>query len=170
MPADPIPIPPSVARRVAAWPRMTTAQLRREYATVFGEPTASGNKGWLVRRLAWKVQADATGVSLSPAARARADELAAGCTLRLTPPAERSPEPGTTSTAVTVAPADPRLPPPGTVLTRRYKGRVLRVEVRADGFALDGTVHPSLSAAAKAASGSHCNGFRFFGLTCGGQE
>ena len=62
-------------------------------------------------------------------------------------------------------PADPRLPPVGTVLTRTYKGTEVRVTVRADGIEYAGTVYPSLSAAAKAASGSHVNGFAFFKLT-----
>src|SRR5438094_4743088 len=56
---------------------------------------------------------------------------------------------------------DDRLPPPGTVLTRRYKGAVLQVKVRADGFEHQGQVYPSLSAVAKAITGSHCNGFLF---------
>jgi len=36
---------------------------------------------------------------------------------------------------------------------------VVQVKVRADGFKYDGQVDASLSAAAKAVIGSHCNGF-----------
>ena len=61
--------------------------------------------------------------------------------------------------------ADERLPPPGTVIARKYKGRTLQVKVRADGFEYEGEVHASLSAVAKAITGSHCNGFNFFRLT-----
>jgi hypothetical protein len=39
---------------------------------------------------------------------------------------------------------------------------VLQVLVRADGFEFDGRLFPSLSATAKAITGSHCNGFLFF--------
>ena len=58
--------------------------------------------------------------------------------------------------------ADDRLPPAGTILTRRYKGAVLQVKILADGFEHDGQVYASLSAVAKAITGSHCNGFLFF--------
>lgn len=61
-------------------------------------------------------------------------------------------------------PADDRLPPPGTVLTRPYKGGAVQVRVRAVGFEYAGAMYGSPSAAAKAATGSHCNGFAFFGL------
>lgn len=59
---------------------------------------------------------------------------------------------------------DDRLPPPGTVLSRLYKGRPLRVTVLSAGFECEGTVYPTLSAVAKAITGSHVNGFAFFGL------
>ena len=59
---------------------------------------------------------------------------------------------------------DPRLPSPGTVLTRLYKGRLLEVTVLADGFAYAGVRFRSLSALAKHVTGSHTNGFLFFGL------
>ena len=62
-------------------------------------------------------------------------------------------------------PADDRLPRPGTILTRRYKGRTLQVEVLEHGFACDGKTYRSLSAVAKAVTGSHCSGHFFFGLT-----
>jgi hypothetical protein len=48
------------------------------------------------------------------------------------------------------------------VLTRRYKGLSLQVLIRSDGFEFDGKLFASLSAAAKAITGSHCNGFVFF--------
>ena len=60
--------------------------------------------------------------------------------------------------------ADDRLPPPGTLLTREYKGRTYQVRVLADGFDYDGQVYRSLSAVAKAITGSHCNGYLFFRL------
>ena len=60
---------------------------------------------------------------------------------------------------------DDRLPPPGSVLTRKYKGGSVQVKVLADGFEYAGQVYGSLSAVAKAVTGSHCNGFLFFRLT-----
>jgi hypothetical protein len=45
-----------------------------------------------------------------------------------------------------------------------YKGESLQVQVVEDGFAFEGVRYPSLSALAKAITGSHCSGFRFFGV------
>jgi hypothetical protein len=44
-------------------------------------------------------------------------------------------------------------PLPGSILTRRYKGRTLQVEVLEHGFAYAGQVYRSLSAVAKAVTG-----------------
>ena len=44
------------------------------------------------------------------------------------------------------------------------EGRQVRVVVLADGFEYEGESYRSLSAVAKAVSGSHCNGYRFFKL------
>jgi hypothetical protein len=49
-------------------------------------------------------------------------------------------------------PVDDRLPRLGTILTRRYKGRTLQVEVLEHGFAFEGKTYRSLSAVAKAVS------------------
>ena len=52
----------------------------------------------------------------------------------------------------------------GSVITRVYKGQMLRVEVVPAGFVYAGTVYTSLSAVAKAITGSHCSGYLFFRL------
>lgn len=51
--------------------KMTVGELRAEYGEVFGEPTRSFHKDFLVRRIAWRVQANAMG-GLSERARQRA--------------------------------------------------------------------------------------------------
>jgi hypothetical protein len=158
---------PSVGKAIAALDHMTAKQLRERYAKVFGEPTAGNNKAWLVRRIAWRIQANAEG-GLSERAKARAAELARDADLRLTPPAEKpvpAVAPAERTATGTVSALDPRLPPPGTILTRKYKSGVVQVTVRAEGFEYQGELYGSLSAVAKAVTGSHCNGFLFFRLT-----
>lgn len=59
---------------------------------------------------------------------------------------------------------DARLPMVGTVLTREHLGNTHKVRVLTNGFEHDGQVYRSLSAIAKVISGSHWNGFSFFGL------
>jgi hypothetical protein len=80
----------SLAKEIAAVQRMTTPQLRERYAEVFGETTAANNKTWLLRRIAWRLQALAEG-DLSERARQRAAELARDADLRVVPPGRRSP-------------------------------------------------------------------------------
>jgi hypothetical protein len=156
-------MPPNLATEIAALPRLRVSELRAKFVTVFGEPTPSHNKIWLIKRIAWRLQAQAEG-DLSERARRRAAELVADADLRLSAPPTDATTARERPTTLSV-PADDRLPRPGTILTRRYKGRTLQVEVLDHGFAFDGQVYRSLSAVAKAVTGSHCSGHFFFGLT-----
>lgn len=56
---------------------------------------------------------------------------------------------------------------PGSVLTRRHGGVEHRVHIHLDDFEYDGRRYQSLSAIAHAITGSHWNGFHFFGLNRG---
>ena len=153
----------NIHREVAALQRLGAKQLRVRYAEVFGETTPAHNKIWLIRRIAWRLQALAEG-DLSERARRRAEELANDADLRLSPPRPKpadAPQPPSPAAAVASA-RDARLPPVGSILARRYRGQTLQVRVLADGFEFEGAVHASLSAAARAITGSHCNGYLFF--------
>ena len=150
---------------LATLTHMGVSELRGKYAELLGEPTRTRNKTWLVRRIAWRLQAQAEG-GLSERARRRAAELANEADVRLNPPTAGT-EPaaaGRTVTALSLYRADPRLPAPGSVLTRPYKGRNLQVKVLERGFEYEEVVYPSLSAVAKAITRSHCSGYLFFGL------
>ena len=153
----------NIAKETAALERMRISELRTRYAEVFGERPRSGHRLWLMRRIAWRLQALAYG-DLSQRARERALELANDADLRLTQPRKESgPVFGNVMRPMATA-GDDRLPMPGTLIKRHYKGRTLLVEVLAEGFSFEGRVFPSLSAVAKAATGAHWNGFHFFGL------
>lgn len=155
----------NIAREVAALKRMTVKELRSRYVEVFGEATRSGNKDWLRKRIAWRMQANAEG-GLTERARSRAEELANDADLRLRRPPDRpAPSPSSTTMRAKVDFGDRAgALMPGTVLTRPYKGRTITVTVRDDGFEFEGEVYRSLSAVAKAVTGSHWNGRYFFGL------
>jgi hypothetical protein len=158
----------NVGKEVAALQRMTVNELRARYAEVFGEQTNGNNKVWLIKRIAWRLQASAEG-DLSERARQRAAELANDADLRLSPP-KTQPAPAAaehTKTLPLRLRPDSRLPLPGTIITRPYKGETLQVKVLPKGFEYEGEVFKSLSAVAKAITGQHCNGFHFFRL---GQE
>ncbi len=152
-----------IEKEVAALQQMPTGQLCERYAELFGEPTRTRNRTYLVRKIAWKLQTLAEG-DLSDRARRRAEELARGEELRVMPP--KSTEAAYPAAVVTreVISTDPRLPSPGTAIVREYKGLKLQVLVLADGFEFEGKRYKSLSAVAKKITGSHINGYRFFGL------
>src|SRR4029077_1148433 len=86
----------NLAQDIAALPTLSVSQLRLRYAEIFGETTNAGHKGWLVKRIAWRLQALAEG-DLSERARQRAAELANDADLRLNPP---KPKPTSLSTSV----------------------------------------------------------------------
>jgi hypothetical protein len=155
----------NLAHELAQLPRLGVADLRRRYADLFGETTRTGNKAWLVKRLAWRLQALAEG-DLSERARQRAAALAHDADLRLSPPRPRSTVPVAAADRAARRPGkrNHRLPPAGTILTRLYKGTTLHVRVLEQGFVYEGTIYPSLSAVAKAITGSHCSGYLFFRL------
>jgi hypothetical protein len=59
---------------------------------------------------------------------------------------------------------------PGALLRRIYKGRTILVTVLEDGFEYEDTVYKSLTAVARAVTGTHWNGYLFFGLKNGGRS
>ena len=155
----------TVAAEVARLDKMSVNQLAQRFEEVFGEQCRSRHKRYLIRRIAWRIQAQAEG-SLSERARQRADELANDAEIRVTPPRVQNPK-GDERLADTLkmpVAKDSRLPPPGNWIEREYKGRTIRVLVVAEGFEYEGERYRSLSAIAKAVTGSHMNGFLFFHL------
>jgi hypothetical protein len=149
---------------IAALGRMTVTQLRDQYLEAFGEPSRSGNKEFLFKRVAWRIQSLAEG-GLSERARRRADELARDADIRTTIPKVPTSDAPQRTVTRKLATTHDRLPIPGTVLTRKYRGKQVEVKVLPAGFEYDGQTYRSLSAVAKAVTGSHWNGLLFFGLT-----
>ncbi len=154
----------NIGKEITALKRMTVPELRRKYAEVFGEDTASRHKEFLIRRIVWRLQVNQEG-DLSERARQRARELATESDVRLTAPRPRAVVPGgVTATAPIEFPQDDRLPMPGAIITRRYKGQVIEVRVLPKGFEYEGDIYRTLSAVAKKVTGTHWNGFGFFNL------
>ena len=156
---------PNVTIEIAELQNKTVNQLVQRYEQVFKEECRSRNKQYLIRRIAWRLQANDEG-GLSRAALKKAAELAEDAETRVTAPRKHStegvklvlPEPDS------FVDWDPRLPPPGNIVERQYKGEMIRVIVLKEGFEYEGRRYKSLTAIAKEVSGSHCNGFLFFRL------
>jgi hypothetical protein len=125
--------------------RLSTGELREKYAKVFGEATNSRNRDYLLRKLAAEMQ------------RASDDSSPA-------PEDQRPLERASVRRQRQGASRDPRLPPPGTVLERPHDGRVVRAIVLEGGFEYAGKTYGSLSAVARAATGTRWDGLLFFRL------
>src|SRR5437764_10241482 len=129
-PPDPRLTPPETQRGKAlmtnvedeldALPAMTTTELCRRYEELFGQPVRTRHKTYLVRKIAWRIQALAEG-DLSERARRRAEELANDADVRLMPPRRREGTAdrvsgGTRVVRAPTAAQDGRLPAPGAAI------------------------------------------------------
>lgn len=160
-------MPVNVQKEERRLREMTVPELRNTYAEVYAEETRSTSKAFLIKRILWRLQCLEQG-DISDRARKRALEIANDADLRLRAPVkmvgDQKEEPPPKPRRQT----DPRLPSVGTILARKYKGKLVEVSIELEGFRYNGQTYPSLSAIAKEVTGSHWNGFRFFGLTEGG--
>jgi len=110
----------NIGKEIAALKRMTVTELRHKHVEAFGEPTGSGHKDYLVKRIAWRLQAQEAG-DLSERARQRAETLANDADLRTTAPKVKvdDGQPCITTKSAVAFDHDPRVPLPGSILTRR---------------------------------------------------
>jgi hypothetical protein len=143
-------------REIDALRHQTVGQLRVRYLEVFKQESRSNNQKFLVRRIAWRMQANAEG-GLSERARQRAVVVAEEADLRIRAPQSFLKE-------LARGNRDPRLPAVGTCLIREFQGRSLSVEVLEKGFRYQEQVYRSLSAVARHVSGVQWNGFAFSAL------
>ena len=146
----------SVLRQIQDLQQMTVRELQAKHAELFGLPTRSKHKQQLFKRIAWRVQELHWG-GLSDRTQRRLDAIANDLDARFLPP--RKPK-------VVPIPRRPRRDGlvPGTVLEREYHGVVHRVTVLNEGIEYEGRQYRSLSAVARAITGTQWNGRRFFGL------
>ncbi len=164
-------MPESIEDQINALERMTTTELVERFAEVHGYPCRTRHRQYLIRKIAWRIQANAEG-DLSERARRRAAELADDAEVRVMAPKTlvSPPQSGTAKTVRRRVHGDDhddrRLPPAGSAIVREYKGRTIRVLVlpKDEGFEWNGERFRTLTAVAKKVTGSHLNGFRFFRL------
>jgi len=153
-----------VGRQIQQLSRLTIADLKIKYREVFGEKTKVLHKQFLIRRIAWKIQANDYG-DLGERARRRIREIADGAEVSVsTRAAPKRIAPPTRPLLPTEPQRDTRLPPPGGFLRRQYQGREIVVKVLEEGFEWESQRYRSLSALARELTGTRWNGLLFFGL------
>jgi hypothetical protein len=129
----------AVLMEVESLRRATLAALREKYQEVFREETRSRHREHLFRRIAWRLQALAEG-DLSDRARGRAHQIAQDADLRKIAPRDFFTVGGerveVTRGNRSRREQDNRLPQPGTMLSRKWKGGTILVEVLAKDFGM----------------------------------
>ncbi len=148
--------------------RMDPRELQQLHRKIFGCDVPSGNSEQARRRIAWHVQCEKEG-GLPESARSHALAIAreAGLRIRARAVAKRRKDlPHATVTGI-VSDHDPRLPMAGSVIVKEYRGSMLMVQVLDAGFEYEGQRFSSLTAIAKAVTGTKWNGLVFFGLAKG---
>jgi hypothetical protein len=131
----------SIAAQVAALPKTPTPELKRLWRELFDKQPPGFSRNYLISRLAYRIQELHFG-GLKPATRARLDAL----------------DPKAPRKRVVNGPVV------GTQLIREWRGVEHKVTVLADGIEWERRRYKSLSAVARAITGTRWNGPVFFGL------
>jgi hypothetical protein len=137
-----------ILARLAALKAMSVNELKTEWQALFDAPAPNNSRTFLEGRLAYRIQELIYG---GPDKQTRrlldllADEVE-----------------GTLKRKAQIA--DPRNPVVGTKLIREWDGVAHTVTVLKEGFEWGGKRYKSLSAVARAVTGTRWNGYRFFGL------
>lgn len=138
----------SAVRQVADLHAMTMEELRGRWRELFGSDPPTYGRAQLIKRLAYRLQelafgglSEGTGKRLRALAREHDGDSGA--------PRRRSSQAG---------------PVAGTRLIREWDGRRHEVTVTRNGFEYQGRPYRSLSAIARAITGTPWNGPAFFGL------
>jgi Protein of unknown function (DUF2924) len=138
----------TVLARVAALKAMSLAELKAGWRSLFGADAPNNSRAFLELRLAYRIQELTYGGPSRDTTRLLdmlADEV------------EGKPVRNRLI-------ADQRKPVAGTKLVREWNGVEHTVTVLRDGFEFEGRKYKSLSAIARAITGTRWNGWIFFGL------
>ena len=138
----------TVLARLAALQTMPIAELKAQWRTLFGTEPPPFNRPYLQSRLSYRLQELAFG-GLKPETVARLEALGEELERERT---------------VGRRPRYPDRPIAGTRLIREYRRVQHTVTVTASGFEWQGRPYASLSAIARAITGTRWNGWVFFGL------
>ena len=144
----------SVVAQLAALRKMSVVELKQRWEALFATLAPNNSRSYLEVRLGNRIQELMLG-GLSRDTRRVLDLLV------------KELEGKNTRKAIMI---DPRKPVPGTRLLREWDGAEHSVTVLRDGFDWQGRKFKSLSAVARAITGTQWNGYRFFGLREAGRD
>ena len=142
--------------------RLTLREVKERYAKHYGHAPTSKNRIHLIKKILWAHQREQFG-DISEATRKKALTIADDRVVRSRFPKEKQPIKQHSDPVILTFKPEPNLLP-GSVLTRDYQGQLIRVLVLENGFEWEGQFYKSLSATARAITGTRWNGKLFFGL------
>ena len=138
----------AVLAQLAAMQRLSVNELKAKWQALFGTAAPNNARAFLELRIGYRIQ-ELTYGGLTRDTRRVLDLLADEVEGKV---------------ARKGMSVDARNPLPGTRLLREWDGMEHAVTVLADGYEWQGRKYRSLSAIAKAMTGTSWNGFRFFGM------
>jgi hypothetical protein len=142
----------TIAREIDALRDLELPSLAAKYRDLFEKEAKIRTRGWLERKVAWKLQEARSRATVGHVAPLNAQYATLHAMAKQPTP---------------ISPTRPRRPGKpaiGATIVRRWHGRDLHLKVVDAGYEFDGVVYQSLSAAAQAATGAHWNGRLFWGL------
>jgi hypothetical protein len=144
----------SVLKQIADLRNLSHDELVSLWHTLCGNEPPASNRRFIIKRLAYRIQEIAYG-GLSQEAHAKMDSV-----LKCHGYDENGMPKGTSGRAQ----GRKDMPVIGSKLVREWNSRRYEVTTLRDGFEFEGRKFRSLSAIAKAITGTHWNGRAFFGL------
>jgi hypothetical protein len=152
----------AISEQIEALKTANVNELTEHFKRLFGQSTTPRNRSFLIRQLTYKIQElELGGVSLD--VKDRIQKL-----IEFYDPINKIAI--KTDSKNAGQSHDARLPMPGSFITKTYKGKRLQVKVLESGFEYESVHYQNLSAVAKAITGSHWNGFLFFGVKRNGRK
>ena len=159
-------IPEELKNEISLLFNMSVNELRIKYREVMGYNMNSRNKDFLLRKIAWKMQAnvfDDISEDLKKLASEKVDFTR--LKVRNVAPVIKCETVSQTAIAKPIRfSKDSRLPMSGAILTKNYNGKGIVVKVLEKGFEFQGEFFSSLSGIARKVTGTNWNGYKFFDL------
>ena len=142
--------------------KMPMAKLLGKYEALFGGKAFTNNRKFLERKIAYQLQ-ELTSGKISLKVQEKIQQL-----IDSYDPINKTA--AKTRLGDSESQRDNRLPIPGSFISKIYKGKKIDVKVLENGFEYESVIYKNLSAVAKAITGSHWNGFIFFGFRKNGKR
>ena len=149
-----------ILNQILTLKEMRSEELLTKYLDVFGSQRPKiNNAEYLRKKISYRIQEIAHG-ELSDIANTRLEQL-----ITVYDPINNRLLRKTTGKESGIKiKRDRRLPIPGSIITKIYKGIVIKVKVLEKGFEYDGKTYRTLSQVANVLTENHWNGYLFFKL------